>query len=95
MLEDYKFWIGVVSAAGWVAMRHKAKSYYERFVVVAVSVGLGVSLSGDLAEYTGRSNTLAAIAIILSIWIALDIATSVLTDVDFKKAILSRISGGK
>lgn len=95
MTEDHTFWVGVASAAGWVAMRHKAKSYSERLLVVAISVGLGLALYPDLAAATGRSDGLAVVTIILAIWILLDVATSIVTDADLKKAVMDRIARGK
>jgi len=95
MNEDYKYWVAMVSATMWVFNRHKSKGYVERFTITAISAGMGLSLDSDLAAYTGRSDLVSGTAIILSVWILLDLAASITADrASIKEAIMKRISGG-
>ncbi len=93
--EEHKFWVALASAAAWVYLRHRGKSYIERLAITAISSGLGASLADELARETGRGKILAVVVITVSIWVVLDIGSSILADKQsIKDALLRRLSGG-
>ena len=96
MNDEYRYWLAVLGAMGWVYARHKDKPFFERMIVVLTSGALGVGTGIELADWAGIGPIAPSALLIVIIWAVLDIGMTVLADrEEFKKAFWKRIGGGK
>jgi len=93
---DYRYWLAIIGAAGWVFHRHKDKPFFERMLVVLASAALGVGAGLELADWAGVRPIGPSALLVIIIWAALDISMTVLADrEEVKKAFWKRVGGGK
>lgn len=96
MNEEIKYWVMVVSVAGWVYHQHGGKPFVERFSIMMISVGLGLSLGQEVVDWSALDYPKVITGLVIGAsWFALDVGSSLLKDREgVKKAIFKRMSGG-
>lgn len=94
--KPIEFWVALVSGMAWVARQSEAKGPVTRMVEAGMSGGIGYSLAPDLAEWSGRSETLVVFTVSAFAFLVLDVLTSLVRDREAVKSILvKRLGGGQ
>ena len=86
--KPIEFWIALAAAALFVYERSNDKPVFSRLILVAISAGLGYSLAPDMAAWTGRSETLAAVILTTLGYLTLDFASALFADREFLKELI-------
>lgn len=89
--EPPEFWIALIAGVLIVVERHKEKPMLSRLSIGAISAGIGYSLAGELAEFTGRSKVLAVMILTTLGYLVIE----TLSDRKFIREILFARLGGK
>ncbi len=94
--KPVEYWVAILTGAAIVVERHKGKPWYSRIMLAGISAGIGSTVAPDLAQWTGRSETIALMLSTAFGYLVLDIALSILADRDFVKDVVrARYGGGK
>lgn len=93
--KPIEFWIAVIGAMLYVAERHHTRRLLSRIILVGSSAGLGVGLAPDVAAWSGWSETIVAVVLIVFGYLLLDLGTALIADREFMKSIIrNRLGGG-
>lgn len=96
MNKPIEYWVALASAALWVFMSHKEKTWVMRLLISVMSWGIGFSVSKDVADFTGRSETMSGMFVVAFAWVILDFLTSLFADREaMTKAFWDRVGGKK
>ena len=88
--KPIEFYIALAAASLFVYERSNDRPLFNRLLVVVISVGLGASLSEDLANWLGRSEILVTVIITSVGYLALDFLSSIFAD---RKLLLEILKG--
>jgi len=91
--KSVEFWVAIAVGVLIVLHRNADKSRLTRITLAAISGGLAFSFAPEFAEWTGRSENLAAVVISAFGYMIFDIAAAVLSDRDFIKSVIMRWAG--
>lgn len=75
-----EYWVALVSAAVYVFLNAKDRPLGFRVGMVAVSTGLGYSVTPDVVAYFNVPEILALIGVITMGYFVLDVLTSLVSD---------------
>ena len=90
-----EYWVALVTGALIVIERQKEKPWYSRIMLAGISAGIGSTVAPDLAEWTGRSETIALMLSTAFGYLVLDVVLSLIADREFLKDLIrARIGGG-
>lgn len=96
MDKPLEYWIALATGALIVIERHKGKPWYSRILLAGISAGIGSTVAPDLAEWTGRSETIALMFSTAFGYLVLDVLLSLIADREFLKDLIrARVGGGK
>jgi len=93
MNKPPEFWIAMAVGVLVVLHRNAEKSRIVRVTLAAISGGMAYSLAPEVAEWTGRSETLAAMVIGAFGYLFLDFGAALLSDRDLLKEIILKRLG--
>ncbi len=86
--KPLEFWVALLTGVGIVIERNKGRPFVGRVFIGAISAGIGYSQTPEVAEWTGRSETLVAMVLGGFGYMLLDIVAAVLADREFVKSII-------
>jgi hypothetical protein len=95
---DWRYWAAIGGIGLWVAIRDAERGpIYKRIIKIISSGLIAYGAGGEVAPYVGNNEIVAAIILMTFGHIALDVATTMLSDPETKvwiRRILVRKLGG-
>lgn len=85
-----EFYIAILASALFVFESNKEKPFWSRFLITVSSAGFGFSLSPDLAEYVGASQTLIGILVTALGFLILEVSAAIVSDIEFVKRMIEK-----
>lgn len=96
MDKPLEYWVALATGAAIVIERHKGKPWLSRILLAGISAGIGSTVAPELAQWTGRSETIALMLSTAFGYLVLDVALSLVADREFLKDLIrARIGSGK
>ena len=86
--KGWEFWVAAISVSLYIYEKSAGKTFWARISFVIMSTSLGASLSPDLAEWSGRGETLSLVVIAAFGYILLDLITSLVADREWLKQLI-------
>lgn len=93
MNKPIEFWVAIAVGVAVVLHRNAEKSRITRIMLAAISGGMAFSFAPEFAEWTGRSENLAAVVISAFGYMVFDLAAALLSDRELLKEILLKRMG--
>lgn len=93
--KSLDFWIALAASTLFVYEKSNDRPLLSRLALVAISAGLGYSLAPDVAGWTGRSETLAAVVLTTLGYLVLDFMSALVADREFIKEVIKARFGKK
>lgn len=96
MDKPLEYWVALLTGAAIVIERHKGKPWISRILLAGISAGIGSTVAPELAQWTGRSETIALMLSTAFGYLVLDVALSLVADREFLKDLIrARYGSGK
>ena len=93
MHKPLEFWVALAVGVLVVFHRNAEKSRTVRVTLAAISGGMAYSLAPEIADWTGRSETLAAMVVGAFGYLFLDFGAALLSDREFLKEVIMKRLG--
>jgi len=93
--RSVEFYIALIAAALFVYETNKEKTFRSRFLITLTSAGLGFSVAPELSHWVGGSLVITGILVTALGFLALEVASAIVSDRNFIKELVKNRFGGK